>query len=44
MTVQLDGGELEVDVDETLRVGLTGWAAPVYRGVLSDELLAELRG
>ena len=44
VTVQLDGGELEVDVDETLHVDLTGWAVPVYRGESSDELLAELRG
>ena len=26
----LDGGELEVDVDEDLHVDLTGWAVPVY--------------
>ena len=44
VTVQLDGGELEVDVDETLHVDLTGWAVPIYRGELSEELLAELRG
>jgi len=25
-------------------VHLTGWAVPVYRGELSEELLAELRG
>ena len=43
VTVRLDGGELEVDVDESLRVDLTGWAVPVYRGELSDELLEELR-
>ncbi|HET9739367.1 MAG TPA: diaminopimelate epimerase [Solirubrobacteraceae bacterium] len=42
VTVRLDGGELEVDVDEALHVDLTGWAVPVYRGELSDELLAEL--
>jgi diaminopimelate epimerase len=42
VTVVLDGGELEVDVDESLHVDLTGWAVPVYRGELSDELLAEL--
>jgi diaminopimelate epimerase len=42
VTVKLDGGELEVDVDEALHVDLTGWAVPVYRGELSDELLAEL--
>ena len=35
VTVQLDGGELEVDVDESLRVDLTGWAVPVYRGELA---------
>jgi diaminopimelate epimerase len=43
VTVLLDGGELEVDVDESLHVDLTGWAVPVYRGVLSDELLEDLR-
>jgi diaminopimelate epimerase len=36
VTVQLDGGELEVDVDESLHVDLTGWAVPVYAGELSD--------
>jgi diaminopimelate epimerase len=36
VTVRLDGGELEVDVDESLHVDLTGWAVPVYRGELSD--------
>jgi diaminopimelate epimerase len=43
VTVALDGGELEVGVDESLRVTLTGWAVPVYNGEVSDELLAELR-
>jgi diaminopimelate epimerase len=42
VTVVLDGGELEVAVDETLRVALTGWAVPVYRGELSPELVAAL--
>jgi diaminopimelate epimerase len=42
VTVRLDGGELEVEVDEDLRVGLTGWALPVYRGAVADELLKEL--
>jgi diaminopimelate epimerase len=42
VTVRLDGGELEVDVDEALHVDLTGWAVPVYRGSLSEELLGEL--
>jgi diaminopimelate epimerase len=42
VTVRLDGGELEVDVDEELRVDLTGWAVPVYRGEFSAELVAAL--
>jgi diaminopimelate epimerase len=42
VTVRLDGGELEVDVDESLHVDLTGWAAPIARGELSAELIAEL--
>ena len=37
VTVQLDGGELTVDVDESLHVDLTGWAVPIYRGELSEE-------
>ena len=44
VSVALDGGELEVDVDESLHIDLTGWAVPVYAGALSDELVAELRG
>jgi diaminopimelate epimerase len=43
VTVRLDGGELEVGVDGSLGVDLTGWAVPVYRGALSDELLEDLR-
>jgi diaminopimelate epimerase len=42
VTVRLDGGELEVEVDEDLHVNLTGWAVPVYRGELADEFLKEL--
>jgi diaminopimelate epimerase len=42
VTVTLDGGELEVAVGEDLRVQLTGWARPVYRGTVSEELMAEL--
>jgi diaminopimelate epimerase len=41
VTVRLDGGELEVDVDESLHVDLTGWAVPVYRAELSDEFKRE---
>ena len=42
VTVELDGGELTVDVDESLHVDLTGWAVPVYAGELSAELLGAL--
>ena len=42
VTVELDGGELEVEVGEDLHVDLSGWAVPVYRGELSDELLRDL--
>ncbi len=34
VTVHLDGGELEVDVEEDLHVDLTGWAVPVFAGEL----------
>jgi diaminopimelate epimerase len=43
VTVQLDGGELEVEVGEDMHVNLTGWAVPVYAGTLSDEFVEELR-
>ena len=42
VTVVLDGGELEVEVDEGLRVTLTGPAVPVFRGTLADEFVKEL--
>jgi diaminopimelate epimerase len=42
VTVRLDGGELEVEVGEDLHLDLTGWALPVYRGTLSDELIERL--
>jgi diaminopimelate epimerase len=42
VTVRLDGGELEVAVGEELDVELTGWAEPVYEGVLSHEAVAAL--
>ncbi|HEY3960738.1 MAG TPA: diaminopimelate epimerase [Solirubrobacteraceae bacterium] len=40
--VVLDGGELEVEVGEDLRVHLTGWARPVFEGRLSEEFEKEL--
>jgi diaminopimelate epimerase len=42
VTVLLDGGELEVEVGEDLRVNLTGWARPVFEGRLSEEFEKEL--
>jgi diaminopimelate epimerase len=42
VTVELDGGELTVEVGEGLDVRLTGWAEPVYAGELSSELVAAL--
>lgn len=42
VTVVLDGGELEVTVEEDLHVDLAGWAVPVYAGELSVEFVAEL--
>jgi diaminopimelate epimerase len=42
ITVALDGGELGVRVEDDLRVNLTGWAVPVYRGELSDDFCKEL--
>jgi diaminopimelate epimerase len=44
VTVKLEGGELDVDVDDQLNFTLTGWAEPVFQGELSDELVAELEG
>jgi diaminopimelate epimerase len=42
VTVELDGGELEVEVEEDLHINLTGWAVPVFRGTLSDSFIEEL--
>ena len=43
ITVVLDGGELEVEVDEDLRVHLSGWALPVFAGTLSEEFVSQLQ-
>ena len=42
ITVELDGGELEVAISPDLDVTLTGWAEPICAGELSPELLAAL--
>lgn len=40
--VELDGGELLVEVDGDLHVNLTGWARPVFAGELSERFIKEL--
>jgi diaminopimelate epimerase len=42
LTVELDGGELEVEVGDHLAVRLSGWAEPIFAGELSPELLRAL--
>jgi diaminopimelate epimerase len=42
IVVELDGGELEVEISEDLDVRLTGWAEPVCTGELSAELARAL--
>ena len=44
MTVELDGGQLEVHVGEDLGIEQTGWAKPVFEGCLSEEFVAALGG
>jgi diaminopimelate epimerase len=43
LTVELDGGELEVAIGDQLAVRLTGWAEPLFAGELSAELLRALQ-
>jgi len=40
--VVMDGGELEVAVQQDLHVTLTGWAVPVFRGRLAEDFVKEL--
>jgi diaminopimelate epimerase len=42
VTVVLEGGDLKVEVAEDLHVNLSGWAVPVFRGALADDLIKEL--
>lgn len=42
VSVELDGGELLVEVQEDLHVNLTGWAVPVFAGTLAPEFVKEL--
>lgn len=42
ITVELDGGELTVEISDDLDVTLTGWADPVASGVLTPEMMNSL--
>jgi diaminopimelate epimerase len=42
LVVELEGGELQVEIGEDLAVWLDGWAEPVFAGELSPELLQAL--
>jgi diaminopimelate epimerase len=42
ITVELDGGELQVEVSDELDVWVSGWAEPVCSGELSAELIEAL--
>jgi len=42
LLVELEGGELEVEIGDDLAVRLNGWAEPVFAGELTPELLAAL--
>ena len=42
IVVELDGGELEVEISDDLDVRLSGWAEPICSGELSPELMQAL--
>lgn len=42
ITVELDGGELEVEISAELDIRLSGWAEPICAGELSPELVRAL--
>ena len=42
LTVQLDGGELVVDISPTMGLKLRGWARPIYSAVLAPEMIVRL--
>jgi diaminopimelate epimerase len=44
ITVELDGGELLVEISDDLDITLSGWAEPICAGELSAELLSALAG
>jgi diaminopimelate epimerase len=42
VTVVLDGGALDVEVEKDLHVNLSGWAVPVFGGTLAEDFIKEL--
>jgi len=44
LTVELDGGPLEVEIGDDLVIRLTGWAEPIFTGTLTAEMLRTLEG
>jgi diaminopimelate epimerase len=42
LTVELEGGELDVEIGDDLTVRLTGWAEPILSGELSAEMVRAL--
>ena len=44
LTVELDGGELGVEIGDELSVRLTGWAEPLCAGELTAEFVRTLEG
>ncbi len=44
ITVELDGGQLEVEISDDLELTLSGWAEPICSGELSAEMLSALAG
>jgi diaminopimelate epimerase len=42
LVVELEGGELQVEISDDLAVRLDGWAEPVFSGELSPELIQAL--
>jgi diaminopimelate epimerase len=42
LVVELEGGDLQVEIADDLQVRLDGWAEPVFAGELSPELLQAL--
>jgi len=42
LTVDLDGGELDIEISSGFEITLSGWAEPICSGELSAEMLTAL--